>query len=200
MPWQCLKVEKIFDSPWMRLEQHLVRTPAGRQFEHVVIHAGPSAMIVPVTDAGRIVVTREYRYPTHGWNYQLPGGSTDGGRPAAAARRELREETGYVARRLEKLGRFVVYSGLSSEWCHVFLATGLRRERQQLEPSEQITVREVAWAELERMIAFNRFRDGMSLAALAMARCRLRGLARQREPEVTTKAQRAPRNTKRKSS
>jgi 8-oxo-dGTP pyrophosphatase MutT (NUDIX family) len=174
--WQCLKVKKIFSSPWMRLEQHLVRSPAGREFPHLVIHAGPSAMIVPVTDDGRIVVTREYRYATRGWNYQLPGGGAGGARPAVAARKELREETGYVARRLEKIGRFVVYSGLSSEWCHVFLATGLRREVQQLEHTEQITVRAVSWPELERMVATNRFRDGMSLAALAMTRHRLRAL------------------------
>jgi len=178
--WQCLKVKKIFASPWVRLEQHLVRTPAGREFTHVVIHSGPSVMVVPVCDDGRIIVTREYRYPTRCWNYQLPGGGTDGARPDVAARRELREETGYVARRLEKLGRFVVYSGLSSEWCHVFLATGLRLESQQLEHSEQITVRAVSWPELERMIAANRFRDGMSLAALAMARHRLEAIVGKR--------------------
>jgi 8-oxo-dGTP pyrophosphatase MutT (NUDIX family) len=189
--WQCLKVKKIFDSPWVRLEQHLVRTPAGREFPHVVIHAGPSVMVVPVLGDGRLVITREYRYPTRGWNYQLPGGGADGGRPDAAARRELREETGYVARRLEKLGRFVVYSGLSSEWCHVFLATGLRLESQQLEHSEQITVRAVSWPELEKMIAANRFRDGMSLAALAMARHRLRSVTENHKATKSTKATKA---------
>ena len=131
---------------------------------------------MPVTREGRIIITREYRYPTHGWNYEVPGGGTDGLPLAAAARKELKEETGYVARRLEKIGKFVVYSGVSSEFCHVFLATGLRREAQQLEHTEHIRVRSVSWAELERLIATNRFRDGMSLAALMMSRHRLRRL------------------------
>ncbi len=174
--WKCLEVKRIFSSPWLCLENHRVRSPAGHEFQHVVVEADPSVLIVPVTREGRIIIIREYRYPTHGWNYELPGGGTDGLPLAAAARKELKEETGYVARRLEKIGKFVVYSGVSSEFCHVFLATGLRRQRQQPEPTEHIRVRSVGWAELERLIATNRFRDGMSLAALMMSRHRLRRL------------------------
>ncbi len=168
--WRCLRVKKIFANPWVRLEDHRVRSPQGREFWHVVLHAGPSVMIVPVLDDRRIVITREYRYATRGWNYQVPGGGVGGLRLAAAARKELKEETGYVASRLKKLGKFVVYSGLSSEFSHVFLATGLRFEKQEPEQTENITVRAVTWHELERMIAANRFRDGMSLAALMIAR------------------------------
>ena len=174
--WKCLEVKRIFSSPWLCLENHRVRSPAGHEFQHVVVEADPSVLIVPVTREGRIIIIREYRYPTHGWNYELPGGGTDGLPLAAAARKELKEETGYVARRLEKLGKFVVYSGVSSEFCHVFLATGLHRQTQQPEPTEHIRVRSVSWAELERLIATNRFRDGMSLAALMMSRHRLRRL------------------------
>lgn len=171
--WKCLRVKRIFSSPWMCLENHRVRSPAGREFDHVVLDAGPSVLIVPVTDDGRLVITREYRYPTRGWNYELPGGGADGLPLAAAARKELKEETGYLARRVERIGKFVVYSGISSEFCHVFLATGLRRGPQELERTEHIRVRAVTRAQLETMIAANRFRDGMSLAALMMCRHRL---------------------------
>lgn len=177
--WKCLEVRRIFSSPWMNLENHRVRSPGGREFHHVVVDAGPSVLIVPVTREGRIIITREYRYPTRGWNYELPGGGAEGMRPAAAARKELREETGYVAGRLEPIGKLVVYSGISNEYCHVFLATGLSRQArqaQQAEPTEHIRVRSVTWRELQRMIAANRFRDGMSLAALMMSRHRLRRL------------------------
>ncbi len=181
--WKCLKVKRVFSNRRVRLEDHLVRSPSGREFRHVVLDAGPSVLIVPVTPKGRIVITREYRYPTHGWNFELPGGGVAGLPPAAAARKELREETGYVGRRFERLGKFVVYSGISSEFCHVFLATGLRYEAPQLEHTEQITTRTVSWAQLERLIAANRFRDGMSLAALMMARHRLRRLLPPRRPK-----------------
>ena len=174
--WKCLEVERIFSSPWLCLENHRVRSPAGHEFQHVVVKADPSVLIVPVTREGRIIIIREYRYPTRGWNYEVPGGGTDGLPLATAARKELKEETGYVAQRLEKVGKFVVYSGVSSEFCHVFLATGLRRQAQQTELTEHIRVRSVTWTELERLIATNRFRDGMSLAALMMSRHRLRRL------------------------
>jgi 8-oxo-dGTP pyrophosphatase MutT (NUDIX family) len=175
-PWKCLNVTPVYANPWVRLEEHLVRGPSGREFRHAVVHAGPSVLVVPVTDDGRLVITREYRYPTGGWNFELPGGGT-GGLPArAAARKELKEETGYLARRLHPIGKFVVYCGLSSEFCHVFIATGLRRQAQELEHTEHIQVRTVTWQELERMIAASRFRDGMAMAALMMARPRLASL------------------------
>ena len=174
--WKCLAVKRIFSSPWLCLENHHVRSPAGREFHHVVVEADPSVLIVPVTQEGRIIIIREYRYPTRGWNYEVPGGGTEGLPLAVAARKELKEETGYLARRLEKVGKFIVYSGVSSEFCHVFLATDLRRQGRQPEPTEHIRVRSVTWAELEHLIATNRFRDGMSLAALLMSRHLLRRL------------------------
>lgn len=57
--WKCLRVEKVFENPWMRLENHRLRSPQGRMFDHVVIHAGPSVRIIPVTGDGRIIITRE---------------------------------------------------------------------------------------------------------------------------------------------
>ena len=106
--WQCLRVKKVFANPWVRLENHHVRSPQGREYWHVVIHAGPSVLIVPVLEDGRIVITREYRYPTRGWNYELPGGGAGKLSFAAPARKELKEETGYVATRLKKKGKVFV--------------------------------------------------------------------------------------------
>jgi len=188
--WKCLRVKKVFANRWMRLENHTVRSPKGHTFDHAVICAGPSVRVIGVTGDGRIVITREFRYPAGVWNYELPGGGSEGLTPAAAARKELKEETGYTARRLQRVGKFVVYSGLSSEFCHAFIATGLRQQGQQLERTETITTRTVSWAELEAMIASNRFRDGLSLAALMMAR---------KEITSTTKTQRTQRSQSRSS-
>ena len=93
-----------------------------------------------------------------------------------AAQKELREETGRRARRLRKLGDYVVYSGLSSEICHVFLATDLRQGQQKLEETEHLSVHEVTYPQLEKMIEQGEFRDGMGLASLNIARPALRKL------------------------
>lgn len=172
-PYKTARVRRLFENAFVRFEDHAVRAPGGREFSHAVVVAGPSCRIVPVAADGRIIITREWRYPTRVWNYELPGGGNGGLSPTAAARKELKEETGYLARRFEKLGKFVAYSGLSTDWCYAFIATGLRQVRQELEISERITTRAITWNELERMIANNEFRDGLSLATLMMARDRL---------------------------
>ena len=104
-----------------------------------------------------------------GYNYELPGGGAGRLPLARAARKELEEETGRRAGRLRKLGEYVVYSGVSSEICRVFLATKLRPGRQRLEETEHLTVHEVTYRQLQRMIARGRFRDGMGLASLNIA-------------------------------
>lgn len=160
---------------WLRVEEYRVGLRGnGREITYSYIAAARSVQIVAVTPQNKILVVRQYRYPTRGWNYELPGGGAGKLPLGRAARRELEEETGWRAGRVRKLGDYVVYSGLSSEICHVFLATGLKRGRQALEETEHLTVQEVTWEELERMIRKGRFRDGMGLACLNIAREALR--------------------------
>ncbi|HYM13145.1 MAG TPA: NUDIX hydrolase [Bryobacterales bacterium] len=164
-------------TPWLRVEEHkLGLRTTGRRITYSFIVAARSVSIVAVTPQKKILVVRQYRYPTRGYNYELPGGGAGRLPLDRAARKELEEETGRQAGRLRKLGDYVVYCGLSSEICHVFLATGLRPGRQQLEETEHLTVHEVTYRQLELMIRKGQFRDGMGLAALHIARPALRRL------------------------
>ena len=140
--------------------------------------AARSVSVVAVTSKKKIILVRQYRYPTRGYNYELPGGGAGRLPFARAAQKELQEETGHHAGRLRKLGDYVVYSGLSSEICHVFLATGLRPGRPSLEETEHLTVHEVSYPRLQRMIARGEFRDGMGLASLSIAGPVLRRMLR----------------------
>ena len=166
-----------YRTPWLRVEEHRLGLAAtGRRITYSFIAAAPSVSIVAVTPARKILIVRQYRYPTRGYNFELPGGGAGRLPPGRAAHKELEEETGRQAGRLRKLGDYVVYSGLSSEICHVFLATDLRPGRQRLEQTEHLTIHEVSWKQLERMIARGEFRDGMGLASLNIARPALRRL------------------------
>ena len=160
---------------WIRVEEHRLRLrPTGAEITYSFIVAARSVQIVAVTRQKRIVVVRQYRYPTRGWNYELPGGGAGRLPLLRAAQRELEQETGYRAGRLRKLGDYVVYCGLSSEICHVFLATDLRPGRQKLEATEHLSVREVSYKQFRGMIARGQFRDGMGLASLKIAEPALR--------------------------
>jgi len=169
-PVQRLSSRVAYRTRWLRVEEHKLRLRvAGAAITYSYIVAPRSVSVIAVLPDGRILLVRQYRYPTRGWNYELPGGGAGRDSLPRAARKELEQETGYRASRLRKLGDYVVYCGLSSEVCHVFLATGLCPGRQQLEETEHITVHAVTYAQLDAMIARGRFRDGMGLASLRIA-------------------------------
>jgi ADP-ribose pyrophosphatase len=173
-PLLTLKSSTVFQTKWFKLEEDQVqKTDDGSNFTYTYLSVAPSAMVVAVDSDGRIVIVRQYRYPTRRYSYELPGGGTGGESPQKAALRELQEETGYRAASIEKLGEFVTYCGLADEICHVFLATDLTPGEQKLDKSEDISVHRVTYTGLLEMISDGRFCDGMGLAALHLARARL---------------------------
>ena len=161
----------VHETAWLKLEQDEVeRTSDGTTYTYTYLSVAPSVMVVAVGPQGRVVIVKQYRYPTRRFSYELPGGGSGGDQPQHAALRELEEETGYRAECIEKLGEFVTYCGLADEICHVFLATDLTAGEQRLEKSEDITVHTVPYPELLEMITQGQFCDGMGLAALHLAR------------------------------
>ena len=170
-PFLTLDSKTVFSNPWIRLEQHQLEVRSnGRRFTYTYLESPPSVMVVAITPEGKIPIVREYRYPSRSYCYELPGGGSRGFKSIeAAARNELAQETGWKAAAVEELGSFIVYSGLSDESCHVFLARDLEPGSQRLDETEVIESLEVTPGELRAMIRGGEFRDGMSLAALGIA-------------------------------
>jgi ADP-ribose pyrophosphatase len=97
------------------------------------------AMVVPLLDDGRVLLEKVYRYAVKEVILECPSGGLDGDPPHIAARRELLEETGWIADRLTPLGSFYGSHGISNERFFVYLGTGLRDTgRVQREPTEDI--------------------------------------------------------------
>ena len=110
----------------VRIER--VRTPEGHEVEREIVAHDDAVAVVPVTDDGRVVLLRQYRQALRDHLLEIPAGTldVDGESPLEAARRELAEETGYEAGRLEHLVTFDNSAGWTDERTHVYLATGLR--------------------------------------------------------------------------
>lgn len=174
VPFRTCESRVVFENRWIRLvEDQVEAVGEGREFTYTYLSVADSVMVVAVTDAQEVLLIRQYRYPSKQYSLELPGGGGGGLAPEEAARRELLEETGYSAGRLEKVGDFVTYCGLSDETCHVVLATELSAGRQQLEDTERIEVVPTPLDRLDEMIAAGELRDGMALAALGVVRSRL---------------------------
>ena len=141
----------------------------------LIRHVG-AACVIPVLDDGRVVVERQYRYPVGLVLTEIPAGKLDSPDedPAAAARRELREETGYSCDELIPLGPFYPAAAYSSEKIHMFLARGLHRGEQDLDSDEFLNVALVPLDELVRQALSGQIPDIKTQAAILRAWAMLR--------------------------
>jgi ADP-ribose pyrophosphatase len=176
--WRVLKRSTAFSCPWYRIAKEKIRLPTDRVIDYYYVTIPPSVMVIPITADGRIVLLRQYRYPTRSFGYELPGGNTDGKSPLATGKAELLQETGYRAGGWRRLGRFHPYSGMSDEVCYVYLATQLEPGNQRLEEREFIQVITMPIREVYRRVERDGIQDGMTLASLLLARPHLRKRAR----------------------
>ena len=150
----------------------LVQFPDGSTGElEIVRHPGASA-IVPFLDDPthgdpRILLLRQYRHAAEGFLYEIPAGRLEPGEaPATCAARELREETGYTAARIEPLLVMFTTPGFTDEQIHVFVATELSRGAAAPERDEFIEVAPYRLSEVLGMIRTGAMRDAKSALAL----------------------------------
>jgi ADP-ribose pyrophosphatase len=140
---------------------------AGDRVEREVVHHPGAVVILPVLDDDRVVLIRNDRIAVGQTLWELPAGTLEPGEdPAAAAARELGEETGYRPARVRPLTSFYTSPGFLDERLYAFVAEGLVDEGQRLEPGEDIEVRTLTVGEVLAMIDDGRIEDGKTIAVV----------------------------------
>jgi ADP-ribose pyrophosphatase len=175
MPFELLDSETAYRGRAFSIRRDRVRLPDGRQTNlDIVEHIG-SVVILPVDEAGNLLFVRQYRHAAGLDLLELPAGTLNGDEaPEMCARREVREETGMAAGNLESLGGFYLAPGYSTEYMHVFLATDLYPAPLEADDDEFLSVEKVPLTEVSKMPAQGLLPDAKSLAALFLARERLK--------------------------
>ena len=139
-------------------------------YQREVVHHNGSAVIVPVFDDGTVALVRQYRHPAVRYLLEVPAGTlAKGERPEIGAARELKEELGLVAGRLEKLSEFFVSPGFCEEKMWVYLATELSEGEQALEEDEILDVVRLPIAEALEMITSGEIEDAKTIIGLMLA-------------------------------
>ncbi|MDX1292761.1 MAG: NUDIX hydrolase [Hyphomonas sp.] len=168
-PWKTLESRQTFKDKFLSLRTDVCQRADGHVVPaYHVLEFTEWATIIPITDDGNIVLIREYRHAGGIVLLGVPGGVLDPGEtdPEAAARRELREETGYTAREMVPVGTCYPNPAIQDNRIHYFLARGCRRtDVQSLDPNEEIEVVEMPY---EDFLAYETFdvQHGLHAAAL----------------------------------
>lgn len=142
-------------------------TPQGKQCEHDSVQHPGAVTIVPILPDGRVCLIRNYRVAVGQTLIELPAGTLEPGEPPAqTAARELQEETGYVAGKIERLAEILMSPGILNERMHLFLASGLTPGPTALEAGEQIEPLVVDWDAALAMVLDGTIQDAKTVAAL----------------------------------
>ncbi len=161
--------ELIFKGKVAEVHKVGLRMSDGNVVQRDLIHYDGATVVLPVLSDGRIVLIRNYRFAVDETLWELPAGMLEAREdPEACAARELTEETGYTAGKLEKLGQFFTGPGTTDELMHSYLATDLTDGQQDLETYEEITVEVFCDADVRRMVRDGAIHDAKTITALTL--------------------------------
>ena len=166
-----LESEERFAGRLLRLTVDLVRVGNGVEAQREVVHHHGGVGIVALTDAGEVLLVRQYRHPAQELLWEIPAGSREPGESVLeTARRELAEETGYGAEAWLAVGATFLAPGYSTELLWYFRATGLAPvPGHSPDPDEALQARPFTPAELAQLVSSGQMRDAKTLAGLALA-------------------------------
>jgi 8-oxo-dGTP pyrophosphatase MutT (NUDIX family) len=165
---RTLSSKQVYANPWMTVREDAIQRDDGSDGIYGVIDKPTAAVVIPC-DGDRFHLVEQFRYAVGQRRWEFPMGTAPDRaeqEPARLAARELREETGLVAGRMELLGRLDIAPGMSSQREHVFLATELTAGDAVREHTEQdMRTKWFTTAELETMIREGTIVDAQTLAA-----------------------------------
>jgi NTP pyrophosphohydrolases including oxidative damage repair enzymes len=150
-PWKTLRSRVAYENAWLRVREDEVLRPDGQPGIYGVVEIRPSVGVLAFNDKDEVAIVGQWRYALGRYTYEIVrGGSAEGEtNMLAAARRELREETGFEAQRWQELGAVDVCNGVTTDVQHLFVASELNFAGVDQDPVEEIVT---AWCPFEQAL------------------------------------------------
>ena len=166
---EIISTEPIYKGKIFDVSLDTIREGETEYQREIVAHHG-SAVIVPVFEDKTVALVKQYRHAAGKYLWEIPAGSLEKGEDAqAGAARELEEEIGVTAKKIEKLCEFYVSPGFLSEKMYLFLATELTETKQNLEADELIEVKRFTFPQAFESIRQDGIEDAKTMLGLNLA-------------------------------
>jgi len=139
-----------------------------KKIKAVIIDFPKTVGVLPVDESGKIILVKQYRFPAKKELWEIPAGKLKRGeKPELGAKRELKEETGFEAKKLKKIGEYFVSPGYTSEYQYLFVAKDLKKGKQLLEKDEIIKkAKAFSLNEILKMIKNKKIIDAKTILAV----------------------------------
>jgi ADP-ribose pyrophosphatase len=164
--WIKTSEDILIKNNWWEYHKDTFRLPSGMIGEYHFVHTNGSSLVIPLLENHKIVLVNQYRYLCNKESIEFPCGSIKPGESyLETAQKELKEEANLRAGKLELIGNFNPYNGVTDEICKVYLATELTEETGIPDDTEEFEIIEKSIEEIENLIKQNIIWDGMTISA-----------------------------------
>ncbi|MFC1937764.1 NUDIX hydrolase [Chloroflexota bacterium] len=166
---KTISSQLIYDGRAVKLRVDTVQTPDGRQTTREIVEHEDVVSIIAIDADDNMLLVKQFRKPVEQELLEIPAGGINLGEdPADAVRRELREETGFLPQKLEKLGGFYCAPGFCHEYHYLYLATELTHSPLHAEDTEEIELLKVPASQVAELVTSGRICDAKSIAGLCI--------------------------------
>ena len=167
-PWKKIGDKLVYDNPWISLTEFDVITPAGTQSIYGKVHFKNIAVgIIAIDAADNIYLVGQYRFVLDAYSWEIPeGGCPEGTDWLTAAKRELKEETGFEAASWTEILKMHVSNSVSDEFAIVYVAQNLIAGEAEPEDTEDLKVIKMPFSEAVNWVMEGKITDSISVAAI----------------------------------
>jgi 8-oxo-dGTP pyrophosphatase MutT (NUDIX family) len=167
-PWKILDQQKVYENPWISVTEYQVLNPSGRNGIYGKVHFKSIAVgVIPLDEEFNIYLVGQYRFTLDQYSWEIPeGGGGMEEDPLLAAKRELVEETGLIAKDWSKLMTIHLSNSVSDELAIIYLARKLEQHIAKPEETEALTIKKIPFDEAVFMLESGVITDSISVAAI----------------------------------
>jgi 8-oxo-dGTP pyrophosphatase MutT (NUDIX family) len=167
-PLKTTSSKTVYQNPWIRVREDKIIRPDGSEGIYGVIESKDSVIVGAINEKNEIYLVYSFSYPVQSWQWELPGGGSDGEEILEASRRELAEETGIVAKEWVELPATRVCDGLMTERTHTLLARDLTFQPKPESDDKHLIAegRFFSFDAVHKMVQAGEIDEGQSITAL----------------------------------